>query len=503
MSSVALFNTASSDGLYEYRQFYDLKSKSDTYTLSQLEKAMVYDVSLFSLPESFDFKALDSTLDEVIRALPYIKNVLSRPITHIKNESELLPVEAVRSISNETVSHISVHSELWQNIENGNLHPRKLLSQNHIDNYCIYENVIIARFVNFLLSYCSRNMQILSNILYSNRNLQFNLLERENHPSFFLALGKLHTGYVRDYGKYNAVCEAGLEKLKFITRSLKLCLKKPMYKSCKKASGKLSLRKTNIFRNDKEYGRIYRLIKYFASKNTAPTGNVLPTELYENTGYFEFCTLITLFGVMHFNFSFDESTVFNLDRLNVACDWKGFRLNIQQIKSRGLDAIKLSVKKDCEYTIVLIPETADSDNKELLLSAKHTFKADEYRLLSPVREDGDTLLLSSYDVEAFRKIQQLLLKAMVYSDNTQDTCPFCGDVPSFDGGTCLCRSCRTEITLKTCPETNLTYKAVKINNLRITADKFHNNSSLYFRNITEITESGDIICPHCGHIHTR
>jgi hypothetical protein len=95
-----------------------------------------------------------------------------------------------------------VHSELWSNIKDDKLIPRKLMSIRQEDDYAIYENIVFARTVDVILRFTSRNLAVLRDMLYANREMRFNLLERENHPLYFLALGKLHTGYLRDYDKY-------------------------------------------------------------------------------------------------------------------------------------------------------------------------------------------------------------------------------------------------------------------------------------------------------------
>ncbi len=501
MSADAIFDTAAFREFDEYKQIFDFASKHERLTLPEFQKAVVKDINLFAIPQDYNFEKLNASLNEIVKALPHIKNILSRPITHIKNENEILPVEAVRSISNETVSHISVHSELWQNIENGNLRPRKLLSQNHIDNYAIYENVIVTRFIDYLLLFVNRNITFLNNVLYSNRDLNFNLLERENHLSYFLALGELHTGYVRDYSKYSVLCEACLEKLKFVNRVLKAGLSKPVYKRCKKTTAKLSLRKTNIFKNDKDYGRVYKLIKYFAAKAEEQETASVGGRSISAEGYFDYCTLITLFGISRFNFNFAEDTVFNFKKLNANASFKDFKLKVQTLSNAGIDAIKISVTRDREYSIVLVLENARQPVAELLSQAKEAFSADEYKLLSAFDSNSSTVLLSSFDIESFRKVQQLVFKAMVYADGTYDVCPFCGEELERNGEKHFCKLCRTEITDNVCPETERSYKAVSISNLKINKSSLRSDALMHFRNITEISNSADIICPHCGKIH--
>ncbi len=504
MSANPIYHTSSFEDFNEYKQIFDFISQRNTLTLAEFERAIINDINLFAIPQDYNFEVLNASLNEIVKVLPNIKNIFSRPITHIKNESEILPVEAVKSISNETVSHISVHSEFWQNIENGSLLPHKLLSQNYIDNYAIYENVIFTRLIDYILLFINQNINFLNNVLYSNRDLHFNLLERENHLSYFLALGKLHTGYVRDNSKYGVICETCLEKLKFINRVLKPYLSKPVYKRCKKVTAKMTLRKTNIFRNDKDYGRIYKLIKYFALKENK-ISNSLKADVMsvKNEGYFHYCTLITIFGISHFNFNFSENTIFDFKKLNADATFKEYSLKIETVNENNINALKISVKRNTLYSIVLIPEVSHFENNELFELAKQTFNVNEIHILSSFRENNETIFLSPFDIESFRKIQQLVLKAMVYSDSTYDFCPFCGENLKLDGNKYFCKFCRTEIAENTCPETEHSYKSITISNLKVNHLEQRKDALMHFRNITEISPAADIVCPYCKQIHYK
>jgi hypothetical protein len=178
------------------------------------------DLNLFALREDIDLEGLEAILDRIVSALPAMRHIFASPIIRLRDTGEILPVEAVRVVNNKTLAHISVHSELWENVRDGQLIPRKLMSIRQEDDYALYENIVFARTVDAILRLTESNLAVLRDMLYANREMSFNLLERENHPSYFLALGKLHTGYLRDYDKYLLPIERCYEKLCTIERTL-------------------------------------------------------------------------------------------------------------------------------------------------------------------------------------------------------------------------------------------------------------------------------------------
>ena len=214
-------------------------SRFDAYTLQS--------VNLFALPESNYFLALDVFLDEIIAVLPALKRIFSKPITRLKDTTHILPVESVHVINNRSISHLSQHTELWGNITEEGLKPKKLMSLTHEEDYKLYENIAFARLINLLLSFTRKNIQLLKDVTYSCQPMHFNLLERTNHLMYYLAIGKLHVGYAHVQDKHQVSHEICLEKLVFIEKTLRSKLHSPVYRFCKKDHSKITLKKTNIF----------------------------------------------------------------------------------------------------------------------------------------------------------------------------------------------------------------------------------------------------------------
>lgn len=498
-----------------YSAITDFVNGDNNITYQQFDSRILKKVNLFALPENFDFDTLDKTLDLIIKTLPSIKRIFAQPITHIATSPEILPVESVRVINNETIVHASVHSELWENITADGLKPRKLLTKDNRDNYCIYENVIFARTVDIILSFVGRNLSFLNSVLYANRDLKFNLLERETHMMYFLSIGKFHASYVRDYAKYTTLAEKLKEKALFIDRIVRARLSRPVYKNCKRFPGVLTLKKTNIFRMDKEYHKIYVLAKRLLESNPQTEDTESSEQVSQYEGYGHFCTLLSLFAAGHFNFTFPEDKTINLVDTDTVCTFDKWQLRLKSVVCKGLKATLFSVSKDKVHKTLLLSAPNVEIGNKILAILKKSYKADEYLLACPLEEDG-SVYVSLYDIDSFRRLQQIILKGMVYSDQTRDVCPFCGQplerVDDKNGVQFECAYCRTQIKTETCPETNKQFEVTRIKNLVIkdnlstsATNKSRNPSAslMHYRNITPIGSNAEPICPKCGRIHSK
>lgn len=463
-----------------YRKLLEYATSPVTY--GDFDEASQADLSLFALREDFDFDALEAILDKILHALPSLKRIFAAPIIRLRDSGEILPAEAVRVVNSKTLAHISVHSELWSNVKDGNLIPRKLMSIRYEDDYALYENIIFARTVDVILRFTAQNLAVLRDMLYANREMRFNLLERENHPSYFLALGKLHTGYLRDYDKYLLPIERCYEKLTAVEHAIVPRLSMPVYKKCRKRVTKLTLKRTNIFRSQKDYRKLYALAK-FLSEIGIDTSDISEESHVSREEYSAFCSMLCAFAAGHFNFKFDKNRTIDFTNIDLDGSFAAWRLNI---KAAG-EGLLLSVKKEREYKILL-----------LLMTEKAEVQADESVIVTP--SGVDSLRLSLYDIDSFRRVQQILLRAMIYADKAHEICPFCGkELAKTDTGY-ECGACRTVIIKNTCPETGRDYYSTAIKHFKKHKEK--SGEGLYhYRNITPLTEDGAFACPVCGKEH--
>ncbi len=511
------------DGMASLIAFAQRARASGGLTYPEFDAATQQGVNLFVLSENYDFQRLETNLDRILRDLPALKQIFARPIIRLKDSDAILPVESVRVINNQTVAHAAMHGELWQNItEEGELLPRKLLTLQNEDHYAIYENLAFARAVNLILQYVGRAMRALADLLYADRTLRFNLLERLNHPAYFLAIGKLHIGYVRDSDRYREIARRCLDKLLFIDRILRARLGSPVYQRCKGYKGALPLKKTNIFRMHKHYHRVYLLLKWFAEEQIgANEEDDRPSALGE--GYGIYTAMLTLFAAGHFGYRFSPSEKIDFYDLRQSATAGNRRLTVRTVHCQGIAALQLTVSSAAVYRVLLLPATDSAIGAAVLDRFRQEVQAEEYLLLTPNAGKDGELLLSVHDIESFRRIQQILLRAAVYADGENGlTCPFCGDrlqtahsdYASGKQGTAVreCSACRTLIRRRICPDTGREYTETDIRNFhptRTTADSRKDSllsaryaeAAYHFRNITPLDGEGKLCCPHCGQMH--
>ena len=485
-------------------------------TYMQLDYEVVHEIPLFTLEPNFDFEALENKLDLILSALPAIKRIFAQPFIHLKEQDVVMPTEAVRIINNNTIRHVASHSELWTDVTAEEIKPEKLLTRVYEDNYGIYENLVFCDVVDNVLAYIRANLRFIQELIYANQTIEKNVLERVNHLNYFLALGKLHTGYSRNFDKYYAISVRCLNKLQYVANTIVPRLKRPVYKNNKSRARKTKLRKTNILSMHKEYHQIYRLAKAFATDNvTEKTSDVNVDVVELQNNYFYFCQLLCLFAAGHFNFECDEYKTLNFSNFTANFTFKGWTLKIKKVKLSKCRVLTLDVKKEKDYKVVLIPSVHE-ENTELLKAVKAELAADEYVVCTPYEDACERhSTIDINNIESFRRVQQILLRAMVYADEKRNECPFCcnkltvnEDLSTEESPLYECVSCRTEIGVGHCPDTGKAYPFTRIANLKrldIDGDdwltKRKREAQMYFRNITDLTDEMEIVCPHCGNVH--
>lgn len=470
----------------------------------------VHDLTLFTVEPDFDFLALKRTLPKIIKTLPAIKRIFSKPIINLKDSDDVLPVETVRVINQETLTHLANHAQNVANLTARGVKPRKLLTRIYEDDYGIYENLIFCNFIDDVLAYIRRSTRALKDLIYANETMEFNLLERVNHLDYYLALGKLHTGYIRDFDKYYALAKVLYSQLKQISAPLEARLKKPVYHNNKVRNRKLKLRKTNIFLMQKDYHQVYVLYKSLQAKNVLgeeenPEFSI--KKLRED--YFYFIQTLTIFALGHFNFQTEEAKKMEMTALKADFTFKGWKAHLEKETD---DTLRLTISKEKTYTFIFKTILNQEDLAQAYQAPK---EGEEIVLASPFEEDylkRKTVFLSVESIESFRRIQQLILKGMVYADSLKDECPFCQGKLNYvaQGDYYQCDNCFTRIKETTCPNDGEKFYFTSIANLperEVHRSDFLRNeewlyqrkieSGMFFRNITKIDEKGRPLCPSC------
>ncbi|MDY0210057.1 MAG: hypothetical protein RBQ91_01440 [Acholeplasma sp.] len=482
-------------------------------TYIEFDYYVVHDMTLFSIEPNFDFESLEQTIEKLNKAIPAIKRIFSKPIIVLKDTDDVLPVENARIINQNTFLHLANHSQHVENITKKGVKPRKLLTRVYEDDYAIYENVVFCNLVDEILYFIAKNRRILNNLLYTSDIMRFNLLEKVNHLNYFLAIGKLHTGYIRDFGQYLSLSNRLLAELNQINKAIQPRLNKAVYLKNKHRNQSLPLKKTNIFLMQKDYKQVYKTYKYLSGKGVIkPEFDLNTDQQWINHYYQKFVQMLTLFSLSHYNFELDPKVKMDLNNLHVQFTYLDWKVTLQNNEN---DSLLLYFKKDTYYRIMIVGDHYDIDK---ILKEKTKRRLHDVVIVNPIEDDylgSESVYVSMDDIDSFRRIQQVILKGMIYSDSKKEVCPFCGgNLLEIKGKPAhQCNNCQLQILKAVCTKTNESYYYTRIPNHAyksiqsrdIKDDNFlstrHIETEMFYKNITKLDEHSNIVCPHCRGIH--
>lgn len=503
-----IYNFLNDENFSEYNDIYVFCTKNSSILNLNFNKLIEKDIVIFSTNTGYDFEKYGTYLDLIIAKMPYIKQIFKKPIIHLKENSEILPLEAIVRVNNSSINHLACHSENIGDITDKGIVPSKLLTEIYNDDYSIYENLIFCNLIDEIISFLKRNIRILEEIMYvhvylkEKNDMLYNFYETVNHWQFYIALGKLQSSYMRDVVKYIPQTQKYLDLSHYLLNSLTSRLKRPVYSKNKKRNKNLKLRKTNILGKDKNYSKIYDLYKKLGKEIEINRKNE-ELSIDFDIKYFYFLEFLFIFSITNFNFEADPNSLIAFDNLDINFRFKDWVLTLKANAKKD-DEILLICKNDKEYKVcfkvLLLDEKIEYINKEV----------DEVVFITP-NEDfaykNDYLFISSKSIESFRRLQQVIQRAMIHSDASYNICSFCGKdyakKENDDEVIYECHSCRNVLHLDKHNEkepytTVLGFKPTYINKDNYSLNKkwlyYRDVESIYhFRNIIPCDEKGNFI----------
>ncbi len=492
----------------------DFIKRHQVISYIEFDYYVVHDMTLFSIEPDYDFEKLEKMIHDIRKSTPAIKRIFNKPIIILKDSDDVVPVENARIINQNTFLHLANHSQHVSNLTQTGVKPRKLLTRIYEDDYSIYENVIFCNYIDQILSLIKQNRRTLNSLLYASNIMRFNLLEKVNHVNYFLALGKLHTGYIRDFSQYFNLSKELLSQLSLISQAINPRLGKPIYKKNIYRNKNLKLKKTNIFLMQKDYHQVYKTYKYLLGDTVKVEEHIEPIDFeLMRRNYLMYVQILTIFSVGHFNFEIDPQLKINLKSLDITFSFKDWKLDIFDNNKKE---IILCFTKDKTYKMMI---TSNTYNLKTLNDYKKTYGVDEFIVVNQSDEgylDRNNVYISIQDIDSFRRIQQIILKGMIYSDTKRDVCPFCGGklTKALYHDYYQCNDCMTQIKESVCKKTKKAYfytdNAHQKKSVVHKSDFKHGEywdyekqieSLMFFRNITQINHRSEIVCPHCHEVH--
>lgn len=494
-----------------YSDVLEFANENRSLCYDELDQAFVKRLTLFAVPPDLDIKDMEARLDHISRFIPSLKRIASAPITRLKDTEEILPIEAVRIINNRSIVHASQNSKVWDRNDEKKLMPKKLLTVSFADDYTLYENAVYVNTINKILDMLYKKSKLVKRLLFSNGSMKFDLLDGFNHVNYYLSIGKLATGYMREFDKYRPEAINYLKKQDEILNSLASCIKSPVYINCKPSKKTLKLTKTDIFNNHKDYKRLYNLannLDNILNKDTNTSGQ-------ENginpDGYFAFVSALTVFAMGGLGFDFDKDVKIDISAPAFKAKLYGCTLTVDHQYLNGQKTLVMSFenKGKC-YNIKIIPRLDVTDVK---YKGRRPFTDVQGKIIyvSPFDEDNDYSRIDLYDIDSFLRIQRYILDGMIYCDGSFDICPFCGNGMEQYNGTAKCNHCHTVIKRHNCPVDNSVYYSTEIHGYTpqkntdshsgIGSELLYGGNDFYYRNITPYDKIKRPLCPLCNILH--
>lgn len=246
----------------------------------------------------------DKSLEDILKHMKHLKQVFTRPKSHLREEMELLPVEVVTRISHETIQHLASHSENCEARRVNGLVPSRLLAKALEEDWAIYENVVAKNLVDRIYNYAKKYKRDVS---LAEHGTNFSLSVKNENKNVYVAQDRLYKSFISSEAlDYNAGDNEFLSKrdaqCKEILKTVAFCRESKLYrilKKCKKAYS--PLKSTNIFMMDTNYHSVYELWKILDQAELIKEEVVIPDDI--SKPYWDFSYSLLTFALNNFNFS--------------------------------------------------------------------------------------------------------------------------------------------------------------------------------------------------------
>lgn len=478
--------------IFNYQSIDKFTKKNKKKNLNEFSNYLSTNLDLYLSFSIENVDKIDLLCDQIISSIPYIKQIFKKPFIVLNFQDEVLNVEKVKRMNSNTFSHLSRHIELINSFDNNKIKPKKLLSKIYIDDYTIYENKVFTILINQILLMISKRMSFLKDFISLSNRFNTNFYDSSYHKNYFLALGFLRMSYLRSQNKNYQKIKDLIGKMDYILKIIQPRLKKTVYKENNKhlKSNNIKLKRTNLFYHDKNYSKIYILFKYMKDNELIETK--LPKFKLEQA-YSNYVLFLLHFAITNFDFKPIED-VLDVNSPNIHYELSKFKLNLYKNNSHFTLEFKYGIKR---YKINLYLENYENninDNEDNIILTK--FPIDYF--------SSNKVYISINNIDSFRRLQQIILKGMIYSQNKFSICPYCQNgLFQKHKDYYFCPFCKLEIQKVICPTTKKPYFITSLYNKKElrNIDTNYLEARYNFKNITKIDKEGNFICPCCNNIH--
>lgn len=213
---------------------------------------------------SVDYSWVD-VLDE---AVPYLDNIIRNPRRFIVSEEDIVPIEKTKKVSEESIKHLAVHTQLIQEVDDdGMVKPIKLLNVFREETIDLYENRFIYSLITNLYTFV-RNQLTYKEQSASNkeeRSLKYEGVTNYNNQDIKISLD-LVCQNKEEETESEDLLKAREEKIKHIQEILEDFMSTKFMKAMVNATPVRSpIRKTNVILKEQNFIKALALWEFLES----------------------------------------------------------------------------------------------------------------------------------------------------------------------------------------------------------------------------------------------
>lgn len=172
-------NTKINDRLTSFYEQYQQNNKelfeNDLFSQHLYQALLSGDKTVF-YKHVLETKVFDEKWIETLESyFPSIDKIMRNPKSGLMYEDEILPIEKVRKIGSQSIRHLSAHTHLIKEIDDGLVKPSKLLTTQAEIDYATYENRMVGSLIDRLFYFVRSRHEIIKEHAHSfqNKSLSF------------------------------------------------------------------------------------------------------------------------------------------------------------------------------------------------------------------------------------------------------------------------------------------------------------------------------------------
>jgi hypothetical protein len=229
--------------------------------------------------------------------LSHLQEVCLRPRMHLEVTVEKVRIETARRVPPRAVEYLTAHTEDWEELKVRSIRPRKILSVLAEDQLDIYENRVVARLIDHLLTHLHRRIDEVERLRRHYEEVERFGFNAPNSEATYILRNRVYGlwGEFAEAEQGRRCAEQTLAVLDVLRRELSGLLDSALYRGVpRRAHVPASLRATNILVNDQHYRHVARLWRLWARSQLARV--TTPRQLFD--GYQRLCRSFDAFAML-------------------------------------------------------------------------------------------------------------------------------------------------------------------------------------------------------------